>query len=176
MNRLLLNGKIFILMLLALGAATSCKDDDEDNQPALTVQSFMQQAAASDMFEIRTGTMAITKGTLPQVRSTGQTLVTHHTMTSTELMALAITKNVTLPTTLPQDKATRVTTLENATGTAFNHQFAEMQVLAHQEAIELYEQADRDITDAQVQAFIDKTLPILRTHLTEAEQLEDLTD
>jgi len=175
MNRLLLKGKIFLLMLIALGVATSCKDDDDD-EPMLTLQSFMQQAAASDLFEITTGQMAAQKGTMPETRAFGEMLVRDHTMSSSELMTLASQKTVTLSMTLPQDKAQKVTTLNNATGTAFDRQFAQMQVQAHQEAIDLYEKADQDITDAQVQAFIDKTLPVLRMHLDHAEDLEDMTD
>jgi len=175
MNRLLLKGKIFIFMLMALSVATSCKDEDDD-EPMLTLPSFMQQAAASDLFETTTGQMAAQKGTMPEIRAFGEMLVRDHTMSSSELMTLASQKGVTISATLPADKAARVTTLNAATGTTFDRQFALMQVQAHQEAIDLYEKADRDITDAEVQAFIDKTLPVLRMHLDEAEDLEDMTD
>jgi len=163
-------------MLLALGAATSCDNDDDDDEPALTLQSFMQQAAASDIFEIQTGQMAAQKGTMPEVRSYGDTLVRDHTMSTSEMMTLASQKNVTLSMTLPQDKAAKATLLQNASGTAFDQQFSEMQVQAHEEAIDLYEKADQDISDTQVQAFIDKTLPVLRMHLDEAKKLEDMTN
>ena len=176
MKQLLLKGKILFLMLLTLGIATSCDEDEDDNTPMLTVPTFLQQAAASDMFELTTGNMAVQKGTLTEVKDFGQMLISDHTMSGSELISLAQQKNVTLPTTLPQDKAQKATTLQNLTGTAFDQQFADMQVQAHQEAIALYEQADKDITDAQVQAFIDKNLPVLRAHLIEAQSVEDSTD
>lgn len=164
-------------MLVVLGIATSCDDDDDDNNdPILTVQSFMEQAAASDMFEIQTGNMAAQKGTLADVKTFGQMLVTDHTKSSNEMKALATQKNVTLPTALPQEKMAKVTALQALTGAAFDKQFSQMQVEAHEEAIDLYEDADNDITDPQVQAFIDKTLPALRMHLTGAQKLKDQTD
>ena len=176
MNKFILKGKIALLMLVALLGATSCDDDDDDNQPALTNETFMQQAAASDMFEIQTGALAITKGTRTEVRELGQMLVTDHSLSSTELMALAMQKNTTLSTTLPADKATKVSRLQGLTGTAFDKEFAAMQVEAHEEAINLYERANNDISDASLQAFIDKILPKLEMHLDEAEDVKDLTD
>jgi putative membrane protein len=176
MIKVLLKGKILLMLLIAMGVATSCDDDDDDEGTRLTVQEFMQQAAASDMFEIQTGNMADQKGTMAQVKTFGQMLVTDHTKSSNEMKALASQKNVTLPTTLPADKMQKVTTLQNQNGTAFDRQFAQMQVEAHEEAIDLYEKADNDITDTQLQAFIDKTLPVLRMHLEEAQELEDMTN
>ncbi|MGV3587238.1 MAG: DUF4142 domain-containing protein [Adhaeribacter sp.] len=178
MNKLLLKGKILMLMLATLGIATSCDDDDDNNDPRLTVQEFIQRAAASDMFEITTGGLAAQKGVMADVKTFGAMLVADHTLSSTELKALATQKNVTLPNpvTLPADKQQKVTTLQNQNGAEFDRQFAQMQVDAHEEAIDLFEDADEDIADAQVQAFVDKTLPVLRMHLQEAKELEDMTD
>ncbi|GEO04096.1 hypothetical protein AAE02nite_17600 [Adhaeribacter aerolatus] len=177
MNKLLLRRKILFLLLAALGA-TSCDDDDDDNDPKLTVQEFMQQAAASDMFEITTGGLAAQKGVMAEVKTFGAMLVTDHTKSSAELRTLATQKNVALPNPvpLPADKQQKVTTLQGQNGSAFDRQFAQMQVDAHEEAIDLFEDADEDITDTEVQAFVDKTLPVLRMHLQEAKKLEDMTD
>jgi putative membrane protein len=177
MNRLLLKGKILLLMLIALGATTACDDDDDDDDDNqnLTVQSFMQLAAESDMLEIQTGNMATQKGTMADIKAFGQMLVTDHTKSSNEMKTLAGKKSVTLPTSMSADKMQKVTALQNQTGAAFDKQFAQLQVDAHNEAISLYEEADKDISDADVQAFIDKTLPVLRTHLTEAKRLQDMT-
>ena len=178
MNKLLLKGKILLLMLLALGATSCDDDDDDDNDPKLTVQEFMQQAAASDMFEITTGGLAAQKGVMSEVKAYGAKLVADHTTSSAELRTLATQKNVTLPNPvpLPADKQQKVNTLQGLSGAEFDKQFAQMQVDAHQEAIDLYEEADDDITDTEVQAFIDKTLPVLRMHLEEAQDLKDMTD
>jgi putative membrane protein len=174
MKKLILSGKIWLLMLATLSLVTACNDDDDDNNDQkLTIQSFAQQAAASDTFEITTGTMAQSKAALADVKTFGQMLVADHTMSSKELKALAAQKGVTIPKTIPADKQARITVLSALTGTPFDKAFATEQVNAHQEAISLYEQADRDIEDPQVGAFIDKTLPVLRAHLTHAETLRN---
>jgi putative membrane protein len=178
MKKLILSGKIWLLLVAALSLVTACKDDDDDdaNEQPLTIQSFVQQAAASDTFEIASGSMAEQKGVLPDVKAFGTMIVTDHTMSSMELKALAAQKGVTVPRTIPADKLARLTLLSSLSGAPFDKAFSSQQVDAHQEAISLYEQADRDLAqDAQVQAFVDKTLPVLRTHLTHAQAIRDQT-
>jgi putative membrane protein len=174
MNKLILQGKVLLLLLAALALVTACDDDDDDDD-RLTVQSFMEQAAASDTFEITTGNMAQQKGTLADVKTLGQMLVQDHTMSSQELKALARQKSVTLPKTIPGDKAAKIAALGALSGPAFDKDFAQKQVEAHQEAIALYEKADNDIGDAQIQAFVKKTLPVLQTHLQHAQHLVEVT-
>jgi putative membrane protein len=176
MKKMILSGRIWLLLLLTLSVVTACEEDDDDEDQPLTVQSFMQQAAASDTFEITTGNMALQKGVLADVKSFGQMIVTDHTTSSKELKALAAQKGVALARTIPADKQARITILNALSGAAFDKTFAVQQVEAHQEAISLYEQADRDLAqDAQVQFLVDKNLPILRTHLHHAEMLRDQT-
>jgi putative membrane protein len=175
MKKMILSGKIWLLLLAALSVVTACDDDEDDQDQKLSMQAFMQQAAASDTFEITTGNMALQKGTLTDVKDFGQMIVHDHTMSGKELKALAAQKGVTIPKTIPQDKMAKITALNGLSGAAFDKAFATQQVEAHQEAVSLYEQADRDIADAQVQVFVDKTLPVLRTHLQHAQQLVDKT-
>jgi putative membrane protein len=174
MNKLILQGKVLLLLLVAVALVTACDDDDDDDS-RLTVQSFMEQAAASDTFEITTGNMATQKGSLADVKTFGQMLVGDHTISSQELKALARQKSVTLSRTIPPDKLARITALSALSGAPFDKAFAEQQVQAHQEAIALYQKADNDIGDAQIQAFVSKTLPVLQTHLQHAQHLAEMT-
>jgi putative membrane protein len=176
MRKWILSGRIWLLLAVTLSVVSACDDDDEEVNQKLDIPSFMQQAAASDTFEISTGNLALQKGTLADVKAFGQMIVQDHTMSSKELKALAAQKGVVIPKTIPQEKLAKITLLSGLSGPAFDRTFAAQQVDAHKEAIALFEQADQDIADAQVQAFVDKSLPILRMHLQHAEQLKDKTD
>ncbi|WP_370457513.1 DUF4142 domain-containing protein [Rufibacter sp. XAAS-G3-1] len=138
--------------------------------------TFFQNAAQSDMFEITTGNMAKVKGSTAEVRDFGTMLVTDHTMTSQQIMTMAAERNITLSTTAPADKMAIINRLTGESGLTFDKDFAAVQVLAHQEAIALYEAADREIMDTEVQTFIDATLPKLRTHLQRAQTLKTAVD
>lgn len=174
MKKMMLRGPLLLLMFVSLFAATSCSDDDDINNDRLTAQSFMQQAAASDMFEIQTGEMATQKGSMNEIKTFGQQLINDHTLTSTELKALAQQKNVTLPQTLPQDKQTMKTRLEGLSGNAFDKEFATTQITAHQQAVALFEKAISDVNDAQVKSFAERHVGHLRMHLQEAQRLNGM--
>ncbi|MBX0332907.1 DUF4142 domain-containing protein [Pontibacter sp. HSC-14F20] len=167
-----------LLLFMSLAFLAACDDDDDDNidGPRLTSQEFVQRAAASDMFEIQTGNMALQKSTMQEVRDFAQEIVTDHTASSQELMTLAQQKNLQVPTTLPQEKQAIVTRLDGKTDTPFDKDFADVQEDAHEEAVELYEQAVEDLEDTELRAFAQKILPKLRMHLEHARELDDMTD
>jgi putative membrane protein len=169
---------MLVWALLVSTAFVACDDDDDEetDQDQVRVAAFFQSAAQSDMFEIATGTMAQSKGSHADVRTFGAMLVEDHTMSSEEIMTMAEERDITLSTTLPSAKAAIVTRLNGETGTTFDKDFATVQVQAHQEAITLYETANNEIMDTEVQAFIDATLPVLRMHLQHAQALKTTVD
>ena len=126
--------------------------------------------AGTDMYEIEASRVAQTRASNAQVRSYAQMLVSHHTMSSTELMALARSKGVTPPTALPADKQAKVEQLTRLSAAAFDREFIRMTgVQDHQVAIGQFEQASRTLSDRDLRAFAEKTLPILRQHLQQAQ-------
>ncbi|EJF07996.1 hypothetical protein O71_23556 [Pontibacter sp. BAB1700] len=167
-----------LLLFVPLAFLVSCDDDDDNgiDVPRLTAQEFVQRAAVSDMFEIQTGNMALQKSTMEEVRTFAEQIVADHTASSQELMTLAQQKNLQVPTTLPQDKQAIVTRLDGKTGVDFDKDFSDVQEDAHEEAVELYEQAVQDLEDAELRAFAQKILPALRMHLEQARELDDMTD
>lgn len=167
-----------LLLFMPLAFLAACDDDDDGgvDLPQLTSQEFVQRAAASDMFEIQTGNMALQKSTMQEVRDFAEEIVADHTASSQELMALAQQKNLQVPSALPQDKQAIVARLDAKTSTAFDKDFTDVQEDAHEEAVELYEQAVEDLEDADLRAFAQKTLPVLRMHLDHARTVDDMTD
>ncbi|KAA3436475.1 DUF4142 domain-containing protein [Rufibacter hautae] len=175
------NNNVWMLLWALMVSCTvlsSCSDDDDDamDQDKTRVAAFLQSAAQSDMFEIMTGTMAQEQGMTDDVQMFGEMLVEDHTMTAGQIMEMADERDVNLPTTLPAAKMTIVNRLDSESGITFDKDFANAQVQSHQEAIALFETADQQITDTEVQAFIDATLPALRMHLQHAQQVKATVD
>lgn len=167
-----------LFLFVPLAFLASCDDDnDGDLRPdRLTATEFVQRAAASDMFEIQTGNMALDKSTMEEVRDFAEQIIADHTASSQELMALAQQKNIATPTTLPQDKQATVTQLNGKTGVEFDKGFADVQEDAHEEAVALYQRAVADLEDVQLKTFAQKILPKLQMHLEHARELDDRTD
>ena len=93
-----------------------------------------------------------------------------HQQAGEELKTLASTKHVTLPTALPPDQKNAVSRLDKQTGAAFDHAYAQAMVTDHRKAISEFERAAKS-SDADVKAFAGKTLPALREHLSQSEQV-----
>ena len=169
--------KWWLLLLLTISTAvSSCEEDDSTNANRLTETDFMVEAANSDLFEIQTAQLASGKGTLSDVRELAQHLVMDHTTSSNELRLLANQKKITLPDSLSEDKRTIRMRLAGESGTAFDKDFMNVQITAHDEAIRLYEQATREIQDPDIRNFAVKTLPILRGHQEHAAMVKAKTD
>lgn len=170
--------RLLVVFFFAACTMVAC-DDDDDKAPAnnnvtpkMTAAEFMMQAAGSDTFEISSGMMARTRGTDAGVKTFADTLVKDHTMTSTELKAIARQKNVTLPKTMPADKQALLNDLTNRARNDFDKRFSDIQIQAHTEAIALFQRAINEVEDTQVRDFANRHLPHLQMHLRRANQLK----
>ncbi|MFD2245209.1 DUF4142 domain-containing protein [Pontibacter ruber] len=172
-----LQGWKLLLLLVPFIGFSACDDDDDDDQiDVMTSAEFVEQAATSDTFEIETANLALQKSTMREVQEFAQELLNDHTASRTQLRTLARQKGIEEPTTLPQDRALILDKLAGRTGVAFDKDFANIQLQAHEDAINLYEKAADQLEDQNLRAFAEQQLPILRRHLDHAQVLKAKTD
>ncbi|QNF31550.1 DUF4142 domain-containing protein [Adhaeribacter swui] len=169
--------KLWLLTLLFIGmTVSSCEKDDAGQVNRLTETDFMLRAADSDLFEIQTGQIASGKGTLAEVREFAQNLVIDHMASSKDLKNLAAQKKITLPDSLSAEKRAIRLRLSSESGTAFDKDFVDVQIKAHDEAIKLYEQGARELQDPDIRNFATNTLPNLQAHREHALMVKSKTD
>ncbi len=137
------------------------------------VEQFLKQAATNDNFQLMAGMMAEDQAEKGAVGALGQKIYHVHSRTTPVLAEIAKKKDVTLPAEMGSEKKALVDSLETKEGEEFDQTFAEVEVAAHEEAIALYEKADKEVTDPDVQSFIDQILPVLKEHLAEAQELKN---
>ncbi len=133
---------------------------------------FMRKAAEINMEEIKLGKLAREKATLSHVKEMGKMMVMEHEQALAGLTAMAKTKMVNLPTTEREKTADAYKTLNSKTGKDFDKAYSDMMVSRHKEAIELFENADRQTKDAAIKAMTTKMIPKLKTHLEHAEMCQ----
>lgn len=156
--------------LALAGTAIAQKVDDDDAE-------FMKQAAQNGHAEVESGKLAQKKGTSPEVKAFAEHMVTDHAKANKELMGLAKSKGVEVPTEPSLRQKAQLKLLEGKDGAEFDKAYAEqMGVKAHQETVKLFEEGAQDADDPQVKAFATKTLPTLKHHLEMAQDLEASTD
>ena len=98
-------------------------------------QAYVQNAAASDAFEIQTSKLALDKATLPSIKTYAQMMIDEHTKSSTELKAAAGQAGIPVPAALPADKQAKVDALRGLSGTEFDRQYFADQRSGHQETL-----------------------------------------
>jgi putative membrane protein len=134
-------------------------------------RNFLTRAAGDGMFEVQASQLAEQKATDPGVKSLAAMLVKDHTSANNELMQLASSKGVTLPTSLPRDKQREMDSLSKLSGATFDREFMRrVGIAAHQSDIKQFEAASRNVKDPEIKAWVDKTLPTLRDHLAQAQK------
>lgn len=133
---------------------------------------FVALAAGAGMYEVDAARVALSRASDPKVRSFAQMLLDQHTANNQELASILQAKGHRIAPGLPAELAQKVSKLSTLSGSAFDQEFIRTTGVAdHMAAIAAFEQGDRSVTDRDLQAYIDKTLPALRSHLQQAQDL-----
>jgi putative membrane protein len=132
---------------------------------------FAMTAAQDGMTEVELGRLAVQKGMSDAVKQFGQRMIDDHTNANQQLMQLASSKGMTLPTTLDAKHAAMVAKFQRLSGAEFDRAYAKQMVQDHRKAVNLFQkEADRGM-DADLKAFASQTLPTLQGHLSMAQAL-----
>ncbi|EOR96137.1 putative outer membrane protein [Arcticibacter svalbardensis MN12-7] len=138
--------------------------------------TFAVKAGAGGMMEVELGTIAQQNAKSPRVKGFGAMMVKDHTKANKELMALATSKGITIPSTMPVEMQNHINEMKKMKGADFDKHYMSMMTDDHKEDIDLFEKASKNAPDADIKAFATKTLPVLNTHLDSAKAIKDAVD
>ena len=134
-------------------------------------RNFLMDAAEGGMLEVELGRVAAQKGASEAVKQFGQKMVDDHGQANTELMSIATSKGVTLPTELDEKHRAHVTKLSGMTGAEFDREYSKMMLSDHNKDVSEFEKESTKGADPDLKAFAAKTLPTLQQHLEMAKAL-----
>ncbi|MCB2408563.1 DUF4142 domain-containing protein [Hymenobacter lucidus] len=138
--------------------------------------TFLMTAASSNMLEIQMGKLAVQKSANAEVKKFGQMMVDHHTKATQELKTVAVPLGVTLPQTLMPIHQTMADQLTGKSGKAFDEAYMDAMEAAHKMDVAMFEVKSKGAETPTVQSFATKTLPMLRSHHTMANEIEKKVD
>lgn len=154
-----------IASALILGAAASFAHAQE------SASSFVDNASAKGIAEIEAGKLALEKGTAQDVKSFAQSMIDDHTAANEKLASIAKQKELEVSDNATLMDMAKKMILQVRDGESFDKAYANNQVVAHEQTIELFrEYADKG-DDAELKAFAKETLPKLEDHLKHAKEL-----
>jgi putative membrane protein len=134
-------------------------------------QKFIMDTAMAGLMEVQLGRWAAQTGTSAEVKQFGQKMIDDHSNANTELMQLASSKGITLPTQLDEKHQRDVAKVARLRGEEFDRAFSKAMLKDHQKAVSDFEKQSTSGADADIKAFASKTLPTLQEHLQMARAL-----
>jgi putative membrane protein len=134
---------------------------------------FAVEAASGGLTEVALGKIAAEKGVNKRVKNFGKMMVSDHAKTNNELIALAKTKNITLPSAPDADDQKTIDDLSKKSESDFDKAYVDDMVKDHKKDIIAFEDAAKNCADPDLKAFATKTLPVLKKHLDAINTIHD---
>ena len=139
-----------------------------DNKKQEKDAQFLVNAAEINLEEIKLGQLAQEKGNASHIKELGKMMEDAHTKSLAELIALAKTKIITIPTSPTDNAMDAFKKLDAKSGNNFDKEYADMMVSGHKDAISTFEKAAENCEDADIKNWASTMLPDLRKHLDHA--------
>ena len=144
---------------------------------AATSNDFVDNAAAGGIAEIETSRLALEKSQSADIKEFANMMITDHSKANDELAAIAKKNDIEVPdtTTLVKQAKEKILDMRDE---SFDAAYANNQVKAHEEAIELFKKEANTVTDdkakgaTELKGFAQKMLPGLEKHLDMAKKLQ----
>jgi putative membrane protein len=146
----------FLVSPLAIG-------DPKDTLNAYDVK-FVKEAAQANLNEVKLAELGSMKATNAELKSCAAMLVKDHTAAGAGLKALAEKKGVSVSSAIDKDTADTYKELEKKSGADFDDAFIGHMDKGHGKCIKKFEDAQKDLRDTDVKAWVDKTLVALKAH------------
>ncbi len=126
---------------------------------------FATAAANGGMAEVALGKLALTKTTNASIKDFANMMVTDHSKANDELMAIAKTKNITLPTEPDSAHIKKMDELSKKNGADFDKAYVDAMIDGHKKTLDLMNGEAKNGSDTTLKAFAAKTAPIVQSHL-----------
>lgn len=131
--------------------------------------AFVKKAAAGGMAEVELAKLAQQKAEHADVKAFAAKLEADHTAANRDLKEVATSKHITLAETKAHDAVHAK--LEKLSGAAFDKAYVAAMVEDHVKDVKAFEKAASSSSDSDIKAFAAKTLPTLKEHLQQVQEL-----
>ncbi len=167
--------------LLCLGltvAVTSCSNENKDSKELadeMNDEKFdedeektadkLVHAYSANLFEIKAAENASLNATTEEVKKLSEMLMEAHTKMNTDIKALAIKKQISLPSDLTEEQRKELEKLSEKIGFDYDKAFTEQMKYKHEEALRFYEKTADKCDDAEIKSWAAAEVPEVRSHL-----------
>jgi len=127
-------------------------------------QKFIMEASSGGQFEVASSRLALQKSDSAAVKKFAQRMVDDHTRVNQELDGLLRQRGVVPATDLSLHHEAMIDKLQRLSGAEFDRTYWKQQLLAHEEALAVFEGESRHGQDPNLRTFAGRTLTALTQH------------
>lgn len=135
--------------------------------------AFVRESLAGDIFEVESSRLALERASDERLRQFAQMMVDDHSQAHDRLMQAADVQGIEVSGRPTPRQIAMLERLAGLEGTAFDLEYSQAQVDAHQQAVTLHERFLQTGRNPQLQAQAEERLPIIRGHLEEIRPLAE---
>jgi putative membrane protein len=176
----------FALCVVAISGSMGCGDSREANQKDMGLainkpiddltkksdEQFLISVAEFNFEQILLGKLAQQRSSSTAVRDLAKMLEEDHRETRTALGSMAIIKSISIPGAPTKAANDSYDKINAAPVEAFDAAYLTEVIASHNDAITLFELCLRSNHDADILAWAQGRLPVLRSHLSSAMELD----
>lgn len=144
--------------------AEEANDEKFDDKSMENDADFVANTVAANYGEIKFAGLATQRSANPEVKKAAAMLVEDHTKTLNELKTLAQSKAITVPVEEDDEARRKTERFSDEAGKDFDKKWCNEMIDRHDESIRKFENRMEKTEDAELKAWINKTLPVLRNH------------
>ncbi len=133
---------------------------------------FATAAAATDLYEIESSTLAATKSSSAEVKELAGHIKTDHQKSTADLQAAAAGAGATVTPAFDAEKQQMLAELKAANGAGFDRLYLEQQRSAHQKALSLLKSYAEGGDNEALKGFAKKSMPVIQGHLDHANRIK----
>ena len=134
---------------------------------------FAVDAMAGGITEVELGKLAQEKSANSQIKEFGAMMVADHNKANQELEALGQKLRIALPNAIDKDGQKIKDELSKKTGSEFDKAYVKDMIADHKEDIKVFEDAEKNCKDSDLQPFAARTIITLRKHLDAIQKIND---
>ena len=161
--------KIFVITAVSLLTALSLTKAADLTS---SEKKFAQEAAAGNSAEVKLAQLAQQKTQDSKIKEFADRMIADHTKANDDLKTIA---DVTVPDHLTGAAKTAYDKLEKLSGTDFDRTYINDMVKDHEEVAAQYKKEQGTAKDAALKGYVDKTLPVVESHLAMAKEIQKTT-
>jgi putative membrane protein len=138
----------------------------------MSAETFVEEAARSDAYEIESSRILLARSTHPQIREFAQRMIEHHTMTTNELRGMPDAARF-IPASLDLNRAAMIQVLQNQVDLdLLNRHYVDQQIEAHEQALVAFDAYARGGQVVPLRDFATRGAALIRQHLEMARALQ----